>query len=77
MKDTINIKMRDISKNDKTSSGSNFHNLKIKYSKSTKYYNTKKSPYYKYYSKCLEIQQQQQQRLIPLGGVGYMDQLPP
>ena len=22
-------------------------------------------------------QQQQQQRLIPLGGVGYMDQLPP
>ena len=23
------------------------------------------------------IQQQQQQRLIPLGGVGYMDQLPP
>ena len=23
------------------------------------------------------IYQQQQQRLIPLGGVGYMDQLPP
>ena len=22
-------------------------------------------------------QQQQQQRLIPLGGIGYMDQLPP
>ena len=24
-----------------------------------------------------ETKQQQQQRLIPLGGVGYMDQLPP
>ena len=41
MKNTINIKMKDISKNNKTSSGSNFHNLKIKYSKFTKYYNTK------------------------------------
>ena len=27
--------------------------------------------------KYIFIQQQQQQRLIPLGGVGYMDQLPP
>ena len=25
----------------------------------------------------VQQQQQQQQRLIPLGGVGYMDQLPP
>ena len=25
----------------------------------------------------IDLQQQQQQRLIPLGGVGYMDQLPP
>ena len=41
MKDTTNIKMRDISKNNKTLSRNNFHNLKIKYSKSTKYYNTK------------------------------------
>ena len=35
MKDTTNIKIRDISKNNKTSSRSNFNNLKIKYSKST------------------------------------------
>ena len=41
MKNTINIKMKDISKNNKTSSESNFHNLKIKYSKFTKDYNTK------------------------------------
>ena len=41
MKDTTNIKIRDISKNNKTSSRSNFNNLKIKYSKSTKYYNRK------------------------------------
>ena len=27
--------------------------------------------------KVNQQQQQQQQRLIPLGGVGYMDQLPP
>ena len=29
------------------------------------------------YESSLQQQQQQQQRLIPLGGVGYMDQLPP
>ena len=34
-------------------------------------------PVYSEDNSILHLQQQQQQRLIPLGGVGYMDQLPP